>query len=776
MRTYYWTKGMVAPLAMIFAFLSMLVTVAYLSNSVSISTMEKYRYKEITALYVAEAGLNREAADYLPLHFGGDKILIDETGEEFGEDPNGDPLGKYKNVVCSTFEPDDGRTQYIGVSTGEVHYTSINGDDIIIERDVKLVMEPSGFEKYMYFTNDEHAFGPNLYPGGVVRFGPGDILEGFVRTNSEVLRFTDSGCPDVSNLVSLEITDNMTTFEWGQCENDFEDLIDTVDFIPYPPEKGMITARENATKNFTAGDLITFNQNRQDTLIMTEIEFVESGGYWATQWWYLIPPVVGANAEIEFEYDNNPNPQSFPPDVDRNSLRLVRVDGLNYSYDAFVSGEDYQNAVALLVDRNDINNNSIQSSMSTFESGDVVSIESEDTDKSVSFIITNIVFLDPAWLLTINTSSINYSSSDDTGFEEDERVTLSRQGSSDEGNDCVPFNAFPNFHNHPNNDQNMCEVDGFHHFDFRFWLCDNRYNSETCVEKIGDNCDIDGRSFVYRPRLFYSNYGHPEVIYIEKGQVLVHGTVNGQYTIVTDDSIQYRRHDDPSIIEQIWGNIWLIDDVRYADSNPDGSVIHPDDGGTKNKLGLLSGGNVIIGNTSANGARNQYAGGSDIVINAAVMATNGAFLPQYWQNSVSDNVNWNSWNGKCYQPRTSNWTYQYSLGDGRGPWRNINSYNGAYPDEDDCPSAWYPDCRDTGGDDYRGYVRMWGLVAQNRRGYMKRNGYGPYNIFGGDIGYDKDYHYDWNLYMDPPPYWPPLINQEGKMDLVIRSYGPIEEN
>ena len=266
------------------------------------------------------------------------------------------------------------------------------------------------------------------------------------------------------------------------------------------------------------------------------------------------------------------------------------------------------------------------------------------------------------------------------------------------------------------------------------------------------------------------------VIYIEQGQVLVHGTVNGQYTIVTDDSIQYRRHDDPSMIDQIWGNIWLIDDVRYADSNSDGSVIHPDDGGTKNKLGLLSGGNVIIGNTSANGARDQQAGGSDIVINAAIMATNGAFLPQYWQNSVSDNSNYPPWSGKCYQPRTSNWTYQYSLGDGRGPYRNINSNNGAYSDEDDCPSWYNPDCRDTYGDDYRGYVRLWGLVAQNRRGYMKRNGYGPYNIFGGDIGYDKDYHYDWNLYMNPPPYWPPLINQEGKMDLVIRSYGPIEEN
>ena len=72
----------------------------------------------------------------------------------------------------------------------------------------------------------------------------------------------------------------------------------------------------------------------------------------------------------------------------------------------------------------------------------------------------------------INTSSISYSGPNDTGFEEDERVTLSRQVGSNEGNDCIPFNAFSNFHNHPNNDQNMCSVEGFHHFDFRYWHCD----------------------------------------------------------------------------------------------------------------------------------------------------------------------------------------------------------------------------------------------------------------------------------------------------------------
>ena len=136
--------------------------------------------------------------------------------------------------------------------------------------------------------------------------------------------------------------------------SDFEDLIDTVDFIPYPPENGMITARANATINFPAGDLITFDENKQDTLIMTEIEFVETGGFWATQWWYLVPPVLDAGASIGFYYDNS-DVAGFPP-VEFNSLRLVRLEGTQYT-DAYVTGDDYNQAVALLVSSVDINGN-----------------------------------------------------------------------------------------------------------------------------------------------------------------------------------------------------------------------------------------------------------------------------------------------------------------------------------------------------------------------------------------------------------------------------------
>ena len=79
-------------------------------------------------------------------------------------------------------------------------------------------------------------------------------------------------------------------------------------------------------------------------------------------------------------------------------------------------------------------------------------------------------------------------------------------------------------------------------------------------------------------RLFYP-YSGPSVIYIKGGQVLVRGRVGGQYTIVTDDYTEYRRHDNMSIVDRVWGNIWLIDDIVYADSHANGAIIHPDDGG-----------------------------------------------------------------------------------------------------------------------------------------------------------------------------------------------------
>jgi hypothetical protein len=184
--------------------------------------------------------------------------------------------------------------------------------------------------------------------------------------------------------------------------------------------------------------------------------------------------------------------------------------------------------------------------------------------------------------------------------------------------------------------------------------------------------------------------------------------------------------------------------IVFADSYSDGAVIHPMDGGSNNVLGLISGGSVIIANTRPNGARGgQY--GTDIKINAAILAMNGGFLSHYWQNSLTNYHNWND--GLTYGV----------IADGRGGHRNLyrsSEVDGIY----------------TGDDDDRGTVHLWGSVVQFQRGYMKRNYPGPYNTSPG-VGYDKDYHYDWNLQIKPPPYFPDLQNSNNTVILKMASYG-----
>jgi hypothetical protein len=222
--------------------------------------------------------------------------------------------------------------------------------------------------------------------------------------------------------------------------------------------------------------------------------------------------------------------------------------------------------------------------------------------------------------------------------------------------------------------------------------------------------------------------------------------VDGQYTIVTDKNTYYRRSDDFTIWDRVWNNIWIIDDLIYEDSNTStGEVVY----GTPNRMGLFSGANIILANTEANGARNSE-NGVDLIVNAAMLSMEGSVVVQYWQNTIS---------GSAYNGPNSA-VPQVSLGDGRGPRRNPTSFLPTY----------------TGNSDLRGYFRFWGSMSQKKRGYMKRNAPGPYNISPG-IGYDKDYHYDYNFTdFSIPPYFPPASRADGSMTLVIKAYGEISTN
>ena len=70
---------------------------------------------------------------------------------------------------------------------------------------------------------------------------------------------------------------------------------------------------------------------------------------------------------------------------------------------------------------------------------------------------------------------------------------------------------------------------------------------------------------------------------------------------------------------------------------------------------------------------------------------------------------------------------------------------------------------------------LHGSIVQFRRGYMKRNYPGPYNVSPG-VGYNKSYHYDWNLKLKPPPYFPDLQSTNNTVILKMASYGEARTN
>jgi|GEM_PF-683606 uncharacterized protein (TIGR02145 family) len=231
----------------------------------------------------------------------------------------------------------------------------------------------------------------------------------------------------------------------------------------------------------------------------------------------------------------------------------------------------------------------------------------------------------------------------------------------------------------------------------------------------------------------------PKVIYIMGGPVRVHGLYKGKYTVITDEYSTYHRHAWPSNLEApidtLWCNIWITDDIRNADT-PEGNIGPPQpdefcEQGSNNRMGLISGANIIVANTRANGAGNQ-TNGSGVVIHASLVAINESFTVQYWQNIT---------NGHFSPPH----------GDGRGPW--VNNFNGFSSNQD-----------------ARGTITIWGGITQKYRGYIIRNSPGPYNQ---TVGYQKSYHFDENNFCSPPPYFPAIhFVGEGCSDPYAINYNP----
>ncbi len=256
----------------------------------------------------------------------------------------------------------------------------------------------------------------------------------------------------------------------------------------------------------------------------------------------------------------------------------------------------------------------------------------------------------------------------------------------------------------------------FQHYDFWEWNPANEFNDFDYIEE----------------RTIFADDG---VIWIEGGQVRVKGEVDGRFTIATSDSTAYRMHYDNETVNHLQNNIWIVDDLTYWDSYPNGMVRE----GSPMRLGLLSAANIIIAATPQNGAglpgndNNGVDNGFNlnIRINAAMIAMNESFVVHYWRNSTND--------------------YHY--------------LDGMAIKGDGCP--WHR----LGGNeanDQRGTIHIYGSVIQSRRGYVKRNNPGPYVA---TIGYEKNYNYDYNFRFYPPPAWPETRSEDGSVNLELHSMG-----
>ena len=65
----HFSRGSVTLTAVIFIFVSLLMTTSYLKYAMSAGVMQKYRFEETKALYLAETGINIEALPVLPKNY-----------------------------------------------------------------------------------------------------------------------------------------------------------------------------------------------------------------------------------------------------------------------------------------------------------------------------------------------------------------------------------------------------------------------------------------------------------------------------------------------------------------------------------------------------------------------------------------------------------------------------------------------------------------------------------------------------------------------------------
>ncbi|MBJ48535.1 MAG: hypothetical protein CMG59_05085 [Candidatus Marinimicrobia bacterium] len=709
-KTNFKTSGYILFVSMALTLATTLIISSFMASIPSETLRINMRIAKTKALYNAETGVAQKAYPFMiRSEFTADTTLTGELIQNFSSNYNHDvDMGLYLGPKLSFSDSGERQATVEGVS----FIINANGVLDSVKQSVSISARPQTLAKYMYLTESEKAGGAPMSFGGYgqaasegldarrfVYFGPDDALEGIVQSNS-LVSMSSGGCPDFSN-ATFYITrpgddPSLTCDYLDLFQTNNPDDIDTVSTpaVKLPPT-GYETLKNNATIFYDSGRKIYNQFGTKDTLIMTEVEFFESGRMNLKQWWYLVPPHLDEDV-------TNPEDQisSFPrhlDGIDNGDIDCNNGNLNSWCYDTDGDGNSCDNCSTNLFNTICGNTNDLRTCRPYIDSLFFYH------GKGYVNGLSNLSNMPNQW-----------------------------------------YNLQPNQENFI--DPNVRGPHGLNqHYDFMPLNSIGQENSSSLL--------IDAEYFITSPT----------VLYIKDGPVRVKGFYKGQYTIVTDEYTTYKRHAHNQIASEpedtIWNNIWIVDDLVNADAKNSpgpGPVNHlhgnlsefqPNDdcfGGSQNVMGLVSGANVIIANTPENGQRGcGLGGGCNISINAAILALNESFVMHFWQNSTNMPQTLPVEGGRSITGLTN----EPPFGDGRGRGQSNNQ---------------------TTNNDKREEIYLWGSVVQKYRGYMLRNRISNYHqTTMHDIGMDKKYYYDNNLFCTSPPFYPAVEYDDGTGEISV---------
>ena len=328
-------SGILLPTAAVFSVVGMITTFSYMSYALNKKINLDHRIATTKALYNAESGLAKSyqwlsssdwESDYDSTTFQGDFIINSN-------------MGSYKNVILyKSTNTTTKRIERTSQATGTAIVKNIWGNSAIVEAQAEMKFALESLAEYMYLSNHELGGGaPGIYDNWERTqpcFGLDDVLgneteiAGQLQT-MEPMKFCSTP-PQFENTIFVTVADEdfvqngynpsgigigEEIFPYNVYPNNLVDFCGSIlngtsgpDDHPcwearpkvcFPLQGYSSTIGAAAPEHtYDATEMLYLSKSgsdniaTKDTLIMTDIEFLENGGYQVKRWWYLLPPYL----------------------------------------------------------------------------------------------------------------------------------------------------------------------------------------------------------------------------------------------------------------------------------------------------------------------------------------------------------------------------------------------------------------------------------------------------------------------------------------------------